>query len=65
MERRFHSSRMRRGGLMRHVIDGRVNRPWEDLLEEGSRLLDGFCWIGMGYALAVILFQLIRFFAQG
>jgi len=50
---------------MRHVIDGLVNRPLEDLMEEGSRLLDGFCWIGMGYALAVILFQMIRFFAEG
>lgn len=49
---------------MREIFDALINRPWDDLLEDGNRLLDGFCWIGIGYALAVIVFQMIRYFVE-
>lgn len=40
------------------------NRPWDDLMDDGNRLIDLLCWIALGYAVAVMLFQMIRYFVE-
>lgn len=47
---------------MRKIFDVLANLSWNDFLEDGRRVLDIFCWIGIGYAAAVIVFQGIRYF---